>query len=103
MATLMDRFTVIFPEDYDAQSEYETPFRGYLSNVDVQLPDGARYQVFFIDPVRLQQDLAEHVRTGEPFFAEPNMIVVPEVTTESIQKTVAGLVEQNYFRHLKPL
>jgi hypothetical protein len=38
---------------------------------------------------------------GRPFFTEPNMIVVPEVTLDAIQKAVATLWHEGAFRHLK--
>lgn len=48
--------TIVLPADYNAQREYETPMRGYLSDVAVHV-DGQRYRLFFIDPVRLAQEL----------------------------------------------
>jgi hypothetical protein len=103
MATVTDQTVVHFPEDYDEQSTAETPLRGYLSDVVVQVPGGGRYRVFFIDPVRLQQELADRVRAGQSFFAEVNLIVLPEVTTETIQHAAVELVRQGYFQQLKPL
>jgi hypothetical protein len=103
MSTAATPYTIIFPEGYDAPSEYETPSRGYLSHVVVRLDDGSRYQMFFIDPVRLGQELADDTQRGHPFFAEPNLIVLPEVTTESVRTAVAGLVKEGFFQHLKPL
>jgi hypothetical protein len=103
MSTLTERYTVHFPEDYDAQSEYETPSRGYLSEVVVELEDHSRYKLFFIDPVRLQQDLAGEIELGQPYFAEPNLIVLPQVTTASVRQAVEGLVREKFFQHLKPL
>jgi hypothetical protein len=40
MATTVTAPTVSFPEDYDAQSESETPARGYLSDVTVKFEEG---------------------------------------------------------------
>ena len=94
---------VLFPEDFDEQSAFETPSRGYLSHSIVQLPDGTRYPVFFIDPVRLRQEMEIDAQSGEPFFAEVNMIVLPEVTLERIRTAVETLAEQGFFQHLKPL
>jgi hypothetical protein len=103
MSAATDEAVILFPEDYDEQSAYETPLRGYLSDVIVRLADGSRYQLFFIDPVRLQQELADHVRAGRPFFTEPNLVVLPEVTTAAICKAVEGLRKEEAFRQLKPL
>jgi hypothetical protein len=103
MSTAADSFTVLFPEGYDARSEFETPSRGYLSGVVVRLGDGSRYPLFFMDPVRLQQELADYVREGRAYFAEPNLVILPEVTTESVKTAVQGLLREGFFEHLKPL
>ena len=100
MAVIEKSITVQFPADYDAQSEFETPLRGYLSEVEVEL-DGLRYRLFFIDPVRLEQELQSNVESGRAYFAEPNLVVLPEITTEAIKKAVEGLARDGYFEHLK--
>jgi hypothetical protein len=101
MAVVDKRVTVVFPADYDAQSEFETPMRGYLSDVEVEL-DGSRYRLFFIDPVRLEQELKSNVDSVRSYFAEPNLIVLPQVTTEAIKKAVEGLARDGFFQSLKP-
>lgn len=103
MSTETDRFSVIFPEYYDERCEWETPSRGYLNDVAVQMEDGSRYQLSFIDPVRLQQDLEADKRGEDAYFAEPNLIVLPHVTTDAIVKAVKGLVEEKFFARLKPV
>ena len=103
MSTVAEPFTLQFPEGFDERMEYETPSRGYLSNVVVRTHEGARYELFFVDPVRLQQELADNARSGQPFFAEPNLIVLPCVTTEAIREAVAGLLREGYFQHVKPV
>jgi hypothetical protein len=94
-------YVVRFPEDYDAQSEFETPHRGYLSGVRVEFDDGRSYRVFFYDPVRLKQDLEAEASIGRPCLAEAGMIILPEVTTEAIRAAVSRLVREGFFEHLK--
>src|SRR5262249_9638176 len=103
MSTTVAFPIVQFPEDYDAQSEFETPSRGYLSDVIVQLEDGSRYKMFFIDMTRLGQTLVDDVQFGRPYYTEPNLVVLPTVTTEAIKEAVQGLWKDGYFQHLKPL
>ncbi len=103
MATATDQFTVEFPSDYDARSEHETPSRGYLSEVVVRLEDGCRYQLFFMDMFRLQQELTDNIRDGQPYFSEPNLVVLPYVTTESVRQAVEGMVKEGLLQDLKPL
>jgi hypothetical protein len=63
--------------------------------------DGSRYRLFFIDPVGLEQELKSNVDSGRLYFAEPNLIVLPEVTTAAITKAVAGLARDGFFQFLK--
>src|SRR5947209_18541977 len=90
---------IVFPDGYEERGQYEVPARGYLSDVIVQVEDGSRYQLFFYDPVRLEQDLASE---GQGYLAEPNMIVMPEVTTENIRNAVQALWRAGYFHQIKP-
>jgi hypothetical protein len=94
---------VTFPEWYDARAEYETPLKGYLGDVRIQLADGSRYRLYFIDPVRLRQTLEDDAACGRPYFTEPGLVVVPEVTTQAIRQVVPSLVEEGFFRHLTPI
>jgi hypothetical protein len=103
MLAELEHCTVHFPEGYDRRREHETPLKGYLGDVVVQLEDGSRYKLYFIDPVRLQQTLADDVERGRPFYTEPGLVVLPEVSTEAIRKAVSGLVRDGYFQHLKPV
>jgi hypothetical protein len=103
MSIQTDRYAIEFPADYDARSEYEAPLRGYLSGVVVRMEDGSRYQLFFIDPVRLQQELTGYVGDEQPYFWEPNLVVLHRVTTETIRTAVEGLVRERFFEDLKPL
>lgn len=74
-----------------------------MPGVEVHLEDGSRYRLYFIDPVRLQQTLEDDVRAGKGYFAEPGLVVLPEVTTQAVQRAVPGLVEGGYLQRLKPL
>jgi hypothetical protein len=103
MATRTEPYTVQFPSWYDAQAEFETPLKGHLPGVTVRMEDGTSFALYFSDPVCLQQTLADDVRSGRAYYAEPGLVVVPEVTTASIQEVVAGLWRDGFFCHLKPL
>jgi hypothetical protein len=61
---------VEFPEDFDERSMTEMTDRGYVNGAIVVTPAG-RHRVFFIGPVRLQQELDDLQRMGTHFFAEP--------------------------------
>ena len=94
---------LILPTGFDERRAFETPLRGYLSEACVETEDGLRYPVFFVDPVRLAQDLESVVQLGEVCLAEPGMIVVPEVNLETMEKAVQALWREGFFSHLKLL
>jgi hypothetical protein len=96
-------FTIIFPDWYDERAQYEATCKGYLPDTVVLLADGTRHRVYFVDPVRLGQNLEADSNQGNPYLAEPGMVVIPEVTTEGIRKAVAGLARDGFFQHLKPV
>ena len=77
--------------------------KGYRSDGILQSPEGEMYTVYFIDPIRLQQDLEAEQEAGSALFAEPGLIILPEVTREAMQNVVRQLWEQGYFESLKTL
>lgn len=91
---------VIFPKGFDERAAFETPLKGWLS-AQVEAEDGLRYAVYFCDPVRLQQDLDEEVKTGRPFLAEPGLVVLPEVTVEAVESAAQLLWQQGFFARLQ--
>ncbi len=103
MATVVKEADLTLPERYDERAVFATSFRGRLEGARVRLSDGARYAVVFYDPVRLGQDPEESARLGRPFFAEPNLIVLPEATGLAMRAAVEELARQGFYRRLKPL
>ncbi len=94
---------IILPEGFDERDECEMPLRGCLSNALVELESGEQYAVDFIEPVRLAQDLVEYGRSGIPCYAEPGLIIIPEVTLSTIQEAVNYLYHQGFFKQFKPV
>lgn len=102
-AVRLDGCTVHFPEHYDDRGEWEAEAKGWLQGVEVEMPDGHRYPLFFYDPVRLAQDL-EARRTDPPaLVAEPGMVIVPEVTRATILDAVTGLARATFFDRIRPV
>src|SRR2546429_4900698 len=103
MATELTGAVIELPDEFGARDEAEMAMRGHLSNVVVRLDDGSRYELHFIDPVRLGQELALDAQAGTPYFAEPGLIVLPEVTLPAVRAAIERLAPGRYFRHLMPL
>lgn len=91
---------VVWPEGFDERAAFEMPLKGW-SSAQVELANGTRYAVYFSDPIRLQQDLDEQVQLGQPCFAQPGLVVLPEVTVAAIEAAVQWLWQQGFFTHLQ--
>lgn len=91
---------LILPDYFDERAEAEALMKGYISGARVQLENGARYSVYFIDPVRLKQDLESETESGRPYIAEPGMIVLNEITISNIEQVLASLAEEKFFERL---
>ena len=102
MTSATRQFVFHYPPDFDAQSEFEMPSKGYLAGGEVEL-NGSRYPVTIYDPVRLKQELELAAEGGVAVICEPALVVVPEVTPAAIASAVEELVRQRYFDHLKPI
>jgi len=92
-----------FKYGWDDKDEAETAMKGYRSDGIVHTLEGEMYPVYFIDPVRLQQDLEAETELGSPFLAEPGLIILPEVTREAMENAVRQLWKQGYFQSVKAL
>jgi hypothetical protein len=97
MSIPVHSLSIHLPGGFDAQSEFEMPFRGYLPDVVVELADGTRHRLAFVDLSRLEQTLEDNASIGRPYYAEPGLVVLPEVTLTTIEKAVHGLCEEGYF------
>jgi hypothetical protein len=103
MSAERDPVTVIFPPSYDERAEYETPLKGFLCDVVVRLEDGFRYKLFFTDPARLQQTVEDDFTAGREYYAEPGLMLLPEVTTEAVRRAVTALWRDGCFQQMKPM
>jgi len=101
MSTHVQPYTLSFPQGYDEQAEFEAPFRGYLRDVIVEMENGSCHQLSFIDLVRLEQNLADNARTERPYYTEPGLVILAEVSTEAIHLAVQGLWDEGYFRPIQ--
>jgi hypothetical protein len=88
---------LIFEHGFGERDEIETPMRGYRSHVWVELTDGSKHPVTFFDGVRLKQELDQEAASGRPFVAEPGLIVLTEVTLETMEHAARTLADEGFF------
>ena len=96
------RTKLVFAFDVTERDLSEARDRGYLAHVMVRLDDSLLFPVFFYDIVRLGQDLTEMAQHGQPFIADPGMIVLQEITVQTMEDTIEQLADRNYFKYLVP-
>lgn len=97
----MSDFTVIFTDDTEL-AEYEAVNKGYRNDVFVKIQEDY-YNLKVYDIVRLKQDFDSEVEAYGYYSAEPNLVLVTEVSTDNVMKIIAQLYEDGYFHHLKPV
>jgi len=91
---------LVFPDGFTERDEWEMERKGYVYAF-VEAQGGCRYQVMFIDPVRLRQEIEATLQSGQSYYYEFGQVVVPEVTIPAITKIIPLLVEEGYLeRHL---
>jgi hypothetical protein len=101
--TIDDRGDVSFPLTFDELYQQDVIERGYLSHVVVVMPDGCRYPLHFIEPIRLQQDLEQDCKFGPCLFVEVGLVIIPDLRLETLTTAVRALIERGYFRFLRTI
>jgi hypothetical protein len=91
---------LILPKDFDERAAFEVALKGWFRAL-VETEPGVYYSIYFSDPVRLQQDMAELTKQGEPCLAEPNLVILPQVTLDAAQNACQFLVKKGFFTSLK--
>lgn len=93
---------LVFPEGFTDRDEWEMERKGFVYAF-LECDDGCRYQVMFIDPVRLAQDVEATLQSGQPYYYEFGQVVVPEVTIPALTRIIPQLVEEGYLERHKPV
>lgn len=83
--------------DWDAATAYDIQNKGWYEQAKLQKDDGTLVPLSFWDPVRLRQELEEDFRSGRKYFAEPNLIILPQLTEDAIRATIDELMAKGFF------
>lgn len=97
--SLFPKLTFKYP--FGDREAYEAEARGYLGYAVVELEDSSKIPVVFYDPIRLQQDLLEEAALGNPFIAEPGMIVIESITIANMEYAIKKLFMQGFFESFR--
>ena len=93
---------LVFPDGFTDRDEWEMERKGFVYAF-LECDDGCRYQVMFIDPVRLSQDIEATLQSGQSYYYEFGQVVVPEVTIPAITKIIPLLVAEGYLERYSPV
>lgn len=99
---LNNSYKIMFPPEYQGQWEEECVFKGWLSSVIVRFDEGRSYSIIFVDVARLSQMLEDQLENGFSCYAEPGLVVVPEVNRSNVEAAVRELAKENFFDSLRP-
>lgn len=89
-------FTLLLPDDFDAFAP-EIEAKGWYPEAVVVF-DGRRFVLNVYDPIRLAQDVAAEIANGG-FFFEPNLIVMPTVTRDAIERAMRTIVSRGQLKN----
>ena len=84
------------PELWDANA------RGYCSHVMVRFNNGQTFRLDFHEPIRLHQEIGGDVVQQKEVWAQPELIILPEITLGGIVQAVLFLESKNYFAKRVP-
>ena len=77
--------------------------RGYCSTVLVRFHNRKCYTIEFIEPGRLAQELASEVIQRRGIRADPDMVIIPEITQKEMLTAIMQLESIKYFDRRIPM
>ena len=98
-----DEFPKLIFLDWQEGDEIVINQKGWFCNNVVELANGNRYQVCFFDKGNLIGVLNHSEEEGKPFFIENALIVLSEITIESMNAAIIEAEKLKFFENLKPI
>lgn len=89
---------IIYENDTEL-AEFEAFNKGYRGDV-VVIINNQKYKVYITSMVRLQQDFEKELQDLGYYMAEPNMILVNDVTKKEIEYTIMEMYKCKFFERL---
>jgi hypothetical protein len=92
---------LVLPEEYDDLDWSQITEKGWFE-AEVELENSGKYKLNYYDPIRLKQDIDYYLSKGERYFDLPNLVVLPEITLNTIKESIRSLWEKGSFELFKP-
>ena len=94
-------YKIIYETDTEL-AELDAEMRGYRGDVIVEI-GSKKYKLYITSMIRLRQDFDRSREYYGYYCAEPNMLLVEDVTREEIEKVIKAAFEEKYFEKLDRL
>ena len=94
---------VVFRGEAADPELWDTNVRGYCSQVFVRFNNQNCYQLDFYEPVRLRQEIDGEVAGRKEIRADPQLVVIPEITLRWMIHAVQRLFATGYFFERVPV
>jgi hypothetical protein len=91
-------YKIIYENDTELAA-LEAIERGYRSDVIVEI-GGEKYKVCIMSMIRLQQEFKAERECYGYYCADPNMLLVEDITKEEIEKIIKAAFKEKYFEKL---
>ncbi|EEF58378.1 hypothetical protein Cflav_PD6121 [Pedosphaera parvula Ellin514] len=85
---IMKQYTLKWPDDFEDYA-WQIESKGWFVGLEIII-DGKTLKPIFYDPARLSQDILEEISSAG-FFVESFLIVIQQVTRETIERAIADL------------
>lgn len=89
----------IIYEDDTQRAEVEAYYKEYRNDIIVEI-NGSKYRIYVTTMTRLIQDYETEIEAGEYYMMDPNIVIVKEVTKNTIEKTLEYQASRKYFDKL---
>jgi hypothetical protein len=82
-------YSLTFPQGFDDYAS-EVEAKGWFAEATLSFR-GRQYRLSFYDAARLRQEIESEFQRGSIFF-EPNLVVLPAVTRQNMEKAIDTLI-----------
>lgn len=94
---------LIFPFGFNVEDEQSAIEKGTWPWAVAEIPGLGFFPVWFVDPGACANAVTGALENSrQPCFAEPGLIVIPEVSREHMERAVAHLARTDYFHQRRP-
>ena len=100
---MIKNMKIVFTSGYTSDDDEITKEKGHRSDVIFIDDDDNYYEVNFVTLERLRSDLSYSIGIGKKYFTDICMVLLEEVTKDSILNCVKDLSKIIFFKRFTPI